>query len=87
MTGARLLIVLALATPPWMTTRECVGQSAWRCTWVRLCLSVAQAGRARLSSKAAALELMTTHPTVMDAVLSSLGQPIRRLTELTGDSV
>jgi CRP-like cAMP-binding protein len=37
--------------------------------------------------RAAVLELMTTHPTVLVAVLSSLGQLVRRLTEQTGDFV
>jgi CRP/FNR family transcriptional regulator, cyclic AMP receptor protein len=37
--------------------------------------------------RAALLELMATHPAVLDAVLHSLGQLVRRLTEQTGDLV
>jgi CRP-like cAMP-binding protein len=37
--------------------------------------------------RAAVLELMATQPAVLDAVLCSLGQLVRRLTEQTGDLV
>jgi CRP/FNR family transcriptional regulator, cyclic AMP receptor protein len=37
--------------------------------------------------RAAVLELMATHPAVLEAVLCSLGQLVRRLTEQTGDLV
>jgi CRP-like cAMP-binding protein len=37
--------------------------------------------------RTAVLELMTTHPAVLDAVFRSLGQLVRRLTEQTGDLV
>jgi len=38
-------------------------------------------------SRAAVLEAMAAHPTVLDAVLRSLGQLVRRLTEQTGGLV
>jgi CRP-like cAMP-binding protein len=37
--------------------------------------------------RAAVLELMATHPSVLDAVLRALGQLVRRLTEQAGDLV
>jgi CRP-like cAMP-binding protein len=37
--------------------------------------------------RAAVLELMVAHPAVLDAVLRSLGQLVRRLTDQTGDLV
>jgi CRP/FNR family cyclic AMP-dependent transcriptional regulator len=40
-----------------------------------------------LLPRAAVLELMATQPVVLNAVLCSLGQLVRRLTEQTGDLV
>jgi CRP/FNR family cyclic AMP-dependent transcriptional regulator len=40
-----------------------------------------------LVPRAAVLELMATQPVVLNAVLCSLGQLVRRLTEQTGDLV